>query len=953
MSSVVVGLPDGLLEVKGGLLRIAQPDQDYLRPTGYGAGLLDLSASSITSGTLGLTFLPVVDVTHGGLGVNGILAGVLKGDTQYGYSGAATTSDVPEGTNKYWTEARFVLGLQTYGVAFDAQVMHIADAETITGAKTFTASLLVQSNLTAYDFIGSGSGITSLNASHLTSGMVPSGVLGTGNATNSTFLRGDGTWQPVAVAAAGAGGDNLQLQYNSQGVLTGAVGLIWDATGNRLILTASSQQPANMMEWRTAGGAPVTHIDAAGLINGSGANLTALNASNLAAGTVPTTQLGSGTASQLNFLRGDQSWAVPPGVPAGADGQLQYNASGSFGSNSGIVVDYQNNSLSITQSSLSTSKPALNTQSTWDEFGVTYTNWFANVLDVASNTNSMLLDLQVGGSSKFSIDKSGGVTTTGTVSASAMQTTSLAVLGTLSVANLGVSGTISTSLLSVSSSISATSINASGAVSGASFSGSGGGLFNLNATNLSTGTVPTARLGTGAANNATFLRGDNTWSSVMVEPQPGGSNTSLQYNQAGSLAGDSGLVWDYTNTVLAINQSTNTGTSSHPAISTQTTWNNASGVFTHWLARVTNTNSDASSKLLDLQVNSSSVFSVGIGGSLTVTGGLTVSSGGLIVSSGNISAANLNITAAVSASIFSGSGAGLTNLNASNLSSGTVPSAQLGSGTASATTYLRGDGTWSNPSLSGGGAGTNYGPGANKPVAGMAGRVYVPSDGAIISVDTGTTWVGLNPFGALFSIPPAVVNWTAFGNGSNVPGNANLDIPGGGITLRSASANTNGNFCLQGIYRSLTGGTYDVRAALQAPMYTMDMMGHTSDWAYGMCVSDGTQFIIFGWSQGGANVSQLGIQRYPTANQFTQPAMLVRINGINAPFFQPTAWLRISSDGTNRHYWASLDGLSWMLMYQEAARSYLSETFAGIFTSPNPTNVGVSNFINILSWSGV
>ncbi len=46
------------------------------------------------------------------------------------------------------------------------------------------------------------------------------------------------------------------------------------------------------------------------------------------------------------------------------------------------------------------------------------------------------------------------------------------------------------------------------------------------------------------------------------------------------------------------------------------------------------------------------------------------------------------------------SGANLTNLNATNLGSGTVPTARLGSGTANATTFLRGDQTYTVPALS-------------------------------------------------------------------------------------------------------------------------------------------------------------------------------------------------------------------------------------------------------------
>lgn len=56
----------------------------------------------------------------------------------------------------------------------------------------------------------------------------------------------------------------------------------------------------------------------------------------------------------------------------------------------------------------------------------------------------------------------------------------------------------------------------------------------LNASNLTSGTVPTARLGTGTANSATFLRGDQSWQSVptptiasTAEAQAGTDNATF------------------------------------------------------------------------------------------------------------------------------------------------------------------------------------------------------------------------------------------------------------------------------------------------------------------------------------------------------------------------------------------------------------------------------------------
>jgi len=78
----------------------------------------------------------------------------------------------------------------------------------------------------------------------------------------------------------------------------------------------------------------------------SGVNLTALNATNLGSGTVPTARLGSGSASSSVFLSGASTWVAAGG---GKIGQvLQAAKTDTFSDSSGSFVDITDLSIAIT-----------------------------------------------------------------------------------------------------------------------------------------------------------------------------------------------------------------------------------------------------------------------------------------------------------------------------------------------------------------------------------------------------------------------------------------------------------------------------------------------------------------------------------------------------------------------------------------------------------------------------
>jgi len=163
------------------------------------------------------------------------------------------------------------------------------------------------------------------NAANILSGIVSTARLGTGTADNTTFLRGDNTWQPISVGLPV--GSDQQVQFNRGGALSSYIGFTYNYTTN--ILTVPK-------------------------VSGDGSLLLNLNANNLVSGIVSTAHLGTGTADATTFLRGDNTWqpALTPTSPLNANNMTAGTLPVAQLPTTGLIVNQHTGPITtVTQSS--------------------------------------------------------------------------------------------------------------------------------------------------------------------------------------------------------------------------------------------------------------------------------------------------------------------------------------------------------------------------------------------------------------------------------------------------------------------------------------------------------------------------------------------------------------------------------------------------------------------------
>lgn len=407
-------------------------------------------------------------------------------------------------------------------------------------------------------------------------------------------------------------------------------------------------------------------------------NVANVNANNLSVtgesqlGSVANVKITGGSANYILKTDGTGNlvWQDPgsSGV-AGSNTQIQFNNSGSFGTDANFTYNSSTDTLGVKNVSMEAT-------GTLSGGNLVSAGYLTGTLTTASQPNitsvGTLSSLTVGPNSSIILSGTNGYLKTNTIQGidgtngitmyygnvpGAVGVATDLTVGTSSAGNLTVNGTIAGNLVTAPQ----PNITTVGTLSNLT---SNGNVNFTNASNVSLGSIANVHISGGAAGYVLKTDGAGNLSWGIDTTAAGGSNTQVQFNDGGSLSATANFTFDKTTNLLTLNGNILAGNANLGNLVTANFFT-GNGIYLSSItgANVTGTVANANYAAYAATItanNQPNITALGTLSSLTVSGNLT---------SGNANLGNL-----ATASYFSGNGIYLSSITGANVT-GTVANA--------------------------------------------------------------------------------------------------------------------------------------------------------------------------------------------------------------------------------------------------------------------------------------